>query len=138
MNKKKLEKFSIVYKEVSNAYSDCHYGGGKRNLNFIASKSVSIDTAVDIFTRYVKCYNNFSPDLLNYLKELDENGKVYIAREGSVCIYFETNEILEKTEQKIFIGNKINKNFFSKMLVDEVDIKTISGGSKRFIRLWWD
>jgi hypothetical protein len=83
MNKK-------VENEVREAYCDSNTSipweesSKRRNLNFLASESVSVLDAVSIMRKAVPSYNEFEPDLLT---RLPKGSKVSIAREGSVCIY---------------------------------------------------
>lgn len=108
--------------EVKRAYNEA-----TRQLNFRASKPVSVNDAVIIMTdaleiknETVKGYNNFSPSLL---RNLPDNTKVTLAREGSVCVYVHLPK-----------GAKLGEHFaHSHMLVDEYHLQ--ESGT---IRLWWD
>ena len=150
MNKQLLEKFSKVYQETSKAYADCHLGYdvgiATRNLMYCSEIPLSIDSAIDVFSKYVKSYNGFKPDVLKYLKEVDENGKIYIARESSVCVYFETNVDIGFNDRIIDFYSFYGSIFYGKMLTDElmnID-PTVSGHkwnvkTNNFIyRIWWD
>jgi len=100
--------------------------------------------------------------IVEHLKEIDKNGKVYIARENSVCIYFQSN--LDESEKKIVehlennsysscglhkfygstikLNNKIQKTIKSsfqtsssvsnKMLVDECNLVLISSSGRLY------
>jgi hypothetical protein len=107
---------------------------------------LSIDSAIDVFSKYVKSYNGFKPDVLKYLKEVDKNGKIYIARESSVCVYFETNVDIGFNDRIIDFYSFYGSIFYGKMLADElmnID-PTVSGHkwnvkTNNFIyRIWWD
>jgi hypothetical protein len=87
---------NMVDVEVKNAYADCWMDDLKvayelRNLDFRASAPVSKQEAISIMSKYVSGgYNEFTPELLNFLPD---DSKVTIAREGSVCIYFNSEEL---------------------------------------------
>lgn len=154
MNKQLLEKFSKVHKEVAKAYADVHLGydqGSKiRNLNYCSNTPVSIDTAIDILKKYVPTYNRFSPILLEKLKEIDEDAKVYIARESSVCIYFETSkdiaDLSRFTTSRYPQRSSASHIIYGHMLADELmAVKPSNCGhnwnvkTNNFIyRIWWD
>jgi hypothetical protein len=119
-----------VENEVKSAYADCWMkdekeGYAQRNLSFRASDGVSIDEAIALCKKYIKGYNDFVPSCLKPLKKLDPDGLVYIAREGSVCVYFETGaEELTDREEEMFRLN---------MKADEFD--NMGDG---VYRIWWD
>jgi hypothetical protein len=80
-----------VCKEVLQAYYDCwsdepwSLRESKRNLEFRASESVDRNSAKEILHLALGGgYNDFTPDLLDYLPE---DCEITIAREGSVCLY---------------------------------------------------
>ena len=77
-----------ILNEVMEAYCDSRLpwseAVNRRDLNFRASKSVSVLEAVKIMRKAVPNHNAFSPDLLTYLPI---GARVTIAREGSVCLY---------------------------------------------------
>jgi hypothetical protein len=122
---KNTRTYKTVLKEVSTAYCDCgdmpfNVAMNKRNLNFKASKAVSVSDAIEIFkAAHVLGYNEFKPALL---KKLPENAKVTIAREGSVCNYV-----------KIPKNTPVLKNLPKKMLADEFDEQ-----KNNVWRIWWD
>jgi hypothetical protein len=162
-NKNKLQKFSNFYKEVKRVYGDCNQEfQAHRQLSYCSKESVCIDTSIDILNNSMVGYNNFFPNILEHLKEIDKNGKVYIARENSVCIYFQSN--LDESEKKIVehlennsysscglhkfygstikLNNKIQKTIKSsfqtsssvsnKMLVDECNLVLISSSGRLY------
>lgn len=116
--------------EVMSAYADCNLGWDKgqkiRNLNYRASREVDKDTAVEILTAALGAktpedasYNNFCPSLLN---KLPDDSRIWIAREGSVCIYVETK-------------SKVDERKLSRQLeADELDW----WNDNRWLRIWWD
>ncbi len=126
MNKKLL----ALKKEVMSAYADCNRGWEKgkkiRDLEYRASQSVDKYTAIDILTAALGAktpddagYNNFCPSLLN---KLPDDSRIWIAREGSVCVYVETN-------------SEVGELKWSKLLkADEVGW----WNNKRWLRIWWD
>ena len=123
------QKVRSVECETARAYCDCHsvkpWGEGnenvansQRSLNFRASVSIPRDEAVRILRKYVKGYNEFKPALL---LQLPETCSIRIAREGSVCVYVESAEVLD----------------VDKMKVDEFH-RVDDYGTFCVYRLWWD
>jgi hypothetical protein len=127
--KKKTNKVETVRKEVVRAYADCNcdhksYAAGLkiRNLHFRASAWVTPAEAAAIMTEALgggkdAGYNAFSPSLL---LNIPERSKVWIARESSVCMYVEADEVITQWVQK--------------MKADEADRLEKTGEW----RLWWD
>lgn len=146
MNKKiVLQKFSQLYFEIKKVYSDCSMdfdsASKLRQLDYCSNKFVCIDTAVSILSDCMSGYNNFTPDLLNNLKEIDESGRVYIAREGSVAIYFVSDlteeekkvvEYLENNSYGTFYGSPIKPNEKSQKTIKNA-FKTSSSVSKKML-----
>jgi hypothetical protein len=122
------QSFDIAARDTGIAYSDCHErwrnrgSCPQRNLNFCCSVTVSRDQAVEITQLYVRGYNLFSPKLLSVLPE---TCRIRLAREGSVCIYCETAETLERSE------------IVKKLRCDEFVLWQTFGGTNVY-RLWWD
>jgi hypothetical protein len=117
-----MKNYEIVRAEVLAAYSDCNkLSKDSRNLDFKASHMVSPHEACDIMCEALDCslheegYNNFRPELLTFLPS---NSEVFLAREGSVCIYVKTNKLNAKTQ--------------SALRADEIDVEG------DFWRVWWD
>lgn len=115
-----------VLNETMNAYADCNNRenrGVERNLSFRASEPVSPADAVKIMAKALACrkdekgYNDFRPELL---ERLPKDSQVWLAREGSVCVYFKTPTVLMKGFQDL-------------MAADEWD--PAKNGETR---LWWD
>lgn len=150
MNKKILDTFISVDKEVAKAYADVHLGykqGSKiRDLNYCSNTPVSIDTAIDILKKYAPAYNRFKPELLEYLKDIDKDGKVYIARESSVCIYFETSKDISELNRFSPKRSSASNIVYGHMLADELmAVSPLNCGhnwsvkTSNFIyRIWWD
>lgn len=122
------KRTSKVLNEVKLAYCDStkpwEIAKDLRNLDFRATYEVSVPDAVSIMTQALGLdnandmgYNAFSPSLLNFLPA---DCKVIIAREGSVCVYVETNE--ELTQK---LANKMSADEFNKT-------------SHKLYRFWWD
>jgi hypothetical protein len=63
-------------------------------------------------------YNSFCPVLLD---NLPDDSKIWLAREGSVCVYVETAAKISETR------------LMKKMNADEVDV-----WNDDRIRIWWD
>lgn len=112
-----------VANEVRDAYSDCHeFKAGKRNLGFLASEAVSLEEAVQIMSKYVSGYNEFSPELLY---QLPKDVQVVIAREGSVCMYLQ-------------LPSTLNESIFNQQLISDMKIDEFSVEEDGKVRLWWD
>lgn len=110
-----------VDQEVKFAYADCWMGNSRkaekvRDLNFRASGYLSKKNAIKILGKYVQGYNSFDYEALEYLPD---DSKICIAREGSVCLYVQTDK-------------KITNRLRNKMNADELD--EVDGE----YRIWWD
>lgn len=122
MNKKLL----ALKKDVMLAYADCNRGWEKgkniRNLHYRAFQDVDKETAIEIMTAALNPntgYNGFCPSLL---KKLPDDSRIWIAREGSVCVYVETN-------------SKVNElKLMRELEADELDW----WNDNRWLRIWWD
>jgi hypothetical protein len=135
MNKNKLQKFLRIYQEVKKVYSDCTLDFDVackiRQLDYCSNNPVCIDTAIDILNECMTGYNNFTPNILENLKEIDENGEVYIAREGSVAIYFvsklsrEEKSVLEDIESNNYSEFEPHKFYGSTLKPSTKSQKTI-------------
>jgi hypothetical protein len=122
MNKK-------ILNETKRAYADCQSQSDaayqKRNLNFRASKAVPSVDACEIMCHALNCkshvsgYNEFRP---SHLLQLPAMSEVWLAREGSVCVY-----------AKIPEGESFDQDNADAMMADEFSVEP--NGS---IRLWWD
>ncbi len=112
------DDFKSIRQEVLDAYSDCNsLSRSRRNLNFRSSKSVSVSDAVEIMSKAIEGgYNNFSPNLLDLLPS---HANVWIAREGSVCIY---------------VDCELSSKQVANLQCDEYD----STDNPNVYRLWWD
>lgn len=118
---KKLER------EIQFAYADCWMANQNlsyelRCLDFCSSKFLSKEQAKYLFSKYVKSYNEFKPELLDYLPD---DTQVKIAREGSVCVY-----VASKTLDSFSVAerNELRKV----MKLDEFSKYNNEH------RLWWD
>ena len=119
----------LIRKEICDAYADCARLRNKefanffeaekiRNLDFRASESVTPKIAKDLLKDAIgEGYNNFTPDKLDLFPD---DCKITIAREGSVCLYFEKGQ-KELTSEAIDL-----------LYADEMD----NVGNE--IRFWWD
>lgn len=123
---KHSEDFDVVKEETRLAYADCHMknereGYKLRNLDFKASRRLSVQEAYEIFKTYVKGYNEFEPELILVIPE---GYQVLIAREGSVCVYV--------------YGDNLNLlNRLQKQLhCDELHVYEEDG--EQVCRIWWD
>ena len=117
MNKKLLQ-------EIKNAYADCWMTNSvrahkTRKLDFRASSSVSRDEAFAIMKEVLRGhgYNAFNHSLI---MNFPEDAKIFIAREGSVCLYIQANF----------------PTSMERVLADEMDTVTIDG--VEWERYWWD
>lgn len=107
------------------AYSDCNeqFPFDDRNLNFRAETPVSLAEAAEILGEAIPGgYNEFSAKLILKIQKVAPNCQVYMAREGSVCLYLQG----EPEDLK-----KIRK--MKCLHVDECDFEP--DGT---LRLWWD
>lgn len=79
-----------VYAQVKIAYADCVENAlteeteATRQLEFRATQAVDPSTACAIMQELVNGYNNFEADCL---KLFPDDCQIFLAREGSVCIY---------------------------------------------------
>jgi hypothetical protein len=95
------------------------YNEPTRQLNFQAVSPVNKKTAIKILEEAVPSYNDFEPRLL---ESLPDDCQIFLAREGSVCIYV--------------VGNVPNT-----VRADEHDVEqTYKFGDnvREVTRLWWD
>ena len=72
--------------------------------------------------RYVSSYNEFLPKLL---LALPPTCRVRLARESSVCIYVETDTVLDEKQTR------------HEIRCDEFELCQVLGGVHTY-RLWWD
>ena len=118
---------AIAERALSAAYSDCHrhHTGSyvpERNLNFCCPITVSLSQARRLMARYVSSYNEFLPKLL---LALPATCRVRLARESSVCIYVETDAVLDETKTR------------HETRCDEFNLCQVLGEVRTY-RLWWD
>lgn len=113
------EHFELVKQETINAYSDCNsLSKSRRNLDFRSKNSVSLIEAIEIMKLAVeRGYNNFEPECLS---ALPRDCNVWLAREGSVCIY---------------VDRELSSNDLLNLRCDEYDP---SDESPNVYRVWWD
>ena len=122
-----INSAAIAESALSAAYSDCHRHHAnsyvpERNLNFCAPVTVSLSQARRLMARYVSSYNEFMPKLL---LALPPTCRVRLARESSVCIYVETDAVLDETKTPL------------EMRCDEFELCQVWEGVRTY-RLWWD
>lgn len=98
-----------ISREIETAYADCmvEEDTGKafrkamntRQLQFIASAPMNRDQAAQIMTKVLRntggSYNAFTPNLL---LKFPADCKIWIAREGSVCLYVEPGKATMPTK----------------------------------------
>ena len=82
----------------------------------------SVEETVAIMKETCPYYNNFHVFWLDIYAEELQNARIYIAREGSVCMYIDG---IEGDEQAISV--------LKQLCADEIDV--ISSGQ---YRVWWD
>jgi len=111
-----------IYQSVIDAYSDCNdISSAERDLYFICDFPVTRDDAILIIKDAIpEGYNAFFYEIL---KALPKESLVFLAREGSVCIYVSYNGN----------SNALHKAA-EKMCVDELDFDSKSN----LYRMWWD
>lgn len=119
------DEFMDVTNGVRRAYADANdYGYKNRMLDYEAEFSLSPELAVRVMEDALECngrYNAFTPKLLMRSKELFDNPKIVLAREGSVAVYIEG-------EPKVSI-----ETIKTAMKADEAWV--MPDGA---LRLWWD
>lgn len=118
---------TIAERGLAAAYSDwhSHHDGAHipgRNLHFCSPVTVGLADARRLLNRYVPGYNRFEP---KRLKTLPSACRVRVAREGSVCLYVETTEVLDAVQTT------------RDLRCNEFDLCQVLG-SVRTYRLWWD
>lgn len=94
--------YTKVLSDMLNAYSDCNSQSTRpRTLDFKSELPVNTVEAYHIMTKSLKdingTYNDFNVELL---KLLPENSEIYLAREGSVCIYVSGKLDIHKSKLK--------------------------------------
>lgn len=121
---------SVLEKEIRKTYADCQspYASFEvtskiRRLDWKADEPVSgEDVREALNAACVSGYNEFDPvNVADAILTVDPEAKVYIAREGSVCLYI-------KTEHKKMMIRALKDE-----MADEQDIQ--NDGT---IRFWWD
>lgn len=118
-----------IEEEIKKAYADCWMDSFQeaskiRNLNFRASLSYPKEYCKELLNKYVKSYNAFTPDLLDHLPK---DSCITIAREGSVCIYVNSETINKFSEKEL-------KELIENLSADEFEyIKDLEE-----YRIWWD
>ena len=122
--------FQIVKKEVINAYSDCNsLAKESRQLDFLASRPVSVKEAEEIMALALESgYNVFEPELIG---KLPQSAKVWLAREGSVCLYLDM-PIDDQTQKELVCDeyDQVDK----RMVTNHSMISDMIGK----YRIWWD
>lgn len=115
-------------REIRITYADCQSGDyarkfiGQRRLDWKAAKSVSGNEVREALLAACEGYNCFdAAAVASAIVSVDPKAKVYVAREGSVCLYVVTD-----------YPSRMKRNSVMKH-ADEVD--TMKDGS---IRFWWD
>jgi len=93
-----------------------------RCLDFCSPEFLSKEQAKYLFSKYVKSYNEFNPELLDHLPD---DVQIKIAREGSVCIY-----VVSKTLDSFSIAQR---NALRKVM----SLDEFSKNNNEY-RLWWD
>lgn len=100
----------------------------RRNLDFRASRSVPPKIAKLIMEKAIVGYNDWEPELMDHIT----SGEVFIAREGSVCIYVRGRKRLPRiklccNEYKLYKKDRMSWRD-----------KTVIKGHAGEIRIWWD
>lgn len=122
--------FQIVKKETINAYSDCNaLSKESRQLDFLASRSVTVQEAEEIMSLAVEGgYNLFKPELISLLPK---DSKVWLAREGSVCLYLDMP--IDEQVQK-----DLNCDEYDQVTKDVLKYQPNMGDMIGMYRIWWD
>lgn len=116
-------------KAVINAYSDCCDADGERDLNFICKEGFSLEEARKLLLVAVPGgYNAFEAEsaIRNIESAFGNCATVFIAREGSVCLYV-------KPSRAVWIGGHRGKSI-SALSADEISYEP----NFNLFRIWWD
>lgn len=130
----------LVYNEVAEAYCE-----ETRNLGFRASQPVNAVAAQAIMEEVCPSYNGFDAKFLGLFPD---DCEIFLAREGSVCIY------VRPGKKKLPTQKELHADEYSAMTKDTfgdkyhspteftsrpgMDVKANHGGYKDEIRIWWD
>ena len=113
-----------------------------RKLHFRASEPVNRTTAYKIMKRACEGYNNFDCEKLLLFPD---DCKIWIAREGSVCLYIQKGEHLLPTRKQLHADeyDKLKEDCRRKcsewkLRQEPVEETECFGGFKGEIRIWWD
>ncbi len=122
-----INPYAVAKHRLLKAYSDCHTRHRSslipdRNLDFCCPVTVSRDEAQRLLRRYVPGYNAFQP---KRLQALPSDCRVRLAREGSVCLYVETETLLQESAMRRALE------------CDRCDLYQTWNGTRTY-RLWWD
>jgi hypothetical protein len=119
-------------RRILKAYSDCNdiAAGEERQLNFFCPYAFNLAEAKTILHKALpEGYNRFEAETA--IAELDaafgKDAKVFIAREGSVCIYV-------KPANVVWIGSGRPADLTKVLNADEVSFQPELG----MFRIWWD
>jgi hypothetical protein len=112
--------------EIKTTYADNQDGGKDfeetkhiRRLDWKAEESVSGENLLEALKAIGEGYNDFDPiNATDTILTVDPEAEVYVAREGSVCLYIKT----DKPHHMIAALN-----------ADEGDIQ-----HDGLVRIWWD
>lgn len=126
-----------VKQEVAKAYADSR-GESGRILGFRASEPVNAQTAVEIMKEFCPDYNSFDPEALGLFPD---DCQIFLAREGSVCIYVRpgekplpTREELDADEHDVQTKTTFADEWHSADNYERED----HGGYEGEVRIWWD
>jgi hypothetical protein len=122
--------FQIVKKETINAYSDCNdLSKESRQLDFLASRPVTVKEAKEIMSLAVEGgYNDFKIELISILPQ---DSKIWIAREGSVCLYLDM-PLDEQTQKDLFCDE------YDQITKDVLKYQPNMSDMIGMYRIWWD
>jgi len=112
--------------EIKITYADCQNDGLSfqqtkhiRRLDWKASEYAEGDMIRKALNAIGEGYNAFEPnEVSDIILKVDSDAKVYVAREGSVCLYIKTSKSTEMIEA---------------LDADECDLQ-----QDGLIRAWWD
>lgn len=152
-------EYKQIFDEIAEAYYDCVVEQSDenendddkwdeidkiRNLNFRASQPVDAKTATEIMQKICPEYNGF---LASNLSAFPDDCQIFIAREGSVCIYVRPGSKPLPTFDRINASeySVLNKDTFGDRCHCKSESqshwstrKTDFGGFKDEVRIWWD
>lgn len=135
-----FKNIELIDHQVSRMYADMwmknsYESNQIRQLHSITSLFVSKKDTYDILNKYVKSYNNFTPELI---KRFPDDSLIKIAREGSVCLYCKSVRLTHQYNNFVMLdGIDYFKSHFE---CDEINFFEFNEdlSEENIFRIWWD